>query len=176
MKKLLFILIAIGVLSVLALHLYYNIYKHGYEDKKYGFLFLDTRGWTILEPKEGVYMSLGTTENNIVISYVGISPVSKNVNKDKSAETIQKLCNETISETKGEYKSFSNITIGGLAGYACNYKTKGTNTNNMLNVSSIILFGKAPENYDYIISTSFPKGNSDEQRKIETLISNFQAN
>jgi hypothetical protein len=176
MKKIILILIGLILLILLGLQLYYNVYNKGYEDKKYGFLLLNTRGWRILDPKEGVYLSLATEKDGRALSYLGISPLLKSANEDKDAETIRKLCNDLISNSGATFVDFKEVGIGDLKGYTCNYEVFGTNLNQTLNASSITLFGKSSGTYDYIISTSFPKGNQEEQEKVERLVNSFWVN
>src|SRR3989344_5059683 len=176
MKKLFLLLVGLIILTLLGLHLYYNVYNKGYEDKKYGFLLLNTRGWRILDPKEGVYLSLGTEKDGKVLSYLGISPLLKTAHTDKNAETIRKLCNDLVSDTGAKFVGFKEVGIGDLMGYTCNYEVFGVNLNQTLNASSITLFGKSSGTYDYVISTTFPKDNQEEQEKVVTLVNSFWVN
>ena len=176
MKKVVLLLVALILLAVLGLHLYYNVYNKGYEDKKYGFLLLNTRGWRVLDPKESVYLSLGTEKDGKVLSYVGISPLLKTANTDKNEETIRKLCNDLVSNTGATFVGFKEVGIGDLRGYTCNYEVFGTNLKETLNASSITLFGKSSNDYDYVISTTFPKNNQKEQERVETLVNSFWVN
>ena len=61
-------------------------------------------------------------------------------------------------------------------GYTCNYEVFGVNLNQTLNASSITLFGKSSGTYDYVISTTFPKDNQEEQEKVEKLVNSFWVN
>ncbi|KKU02765.1 MAG: hypothetical protein UX03_C0027G0005 [Candidatus Woesebacteria bacterium GW2011_GWE1_45_18] len=176
MKKVVLLLVGLILLAVLGLHLYYNVYNKGYEDKKYGFLLLNTRGWRVLESKEGVYLSLGTEKDGKGLSYVGISPLLKSTNTDKDEETIRKLCDGLVSNTGATFVGFKEVEVGDLRGYTCNYEVFGTNLKETLNASSITLFGKSSNDYDYVISTTFPKNNQEEQEKVETLVNSFWVN
>ncbi len=176
MKKLFLLLVGLVILALLGLQLYYNVYNKGYEDKKYGFLLLNTKGWRILDTKEGVYLSLGTEKDGKVLSFVGISPLLKDANKDKDAETIRGLCDELVSNANAKFVNFKEVGIGDLRGYTCDYEVFGTNLKETLNASSITLFGKPSGDYDYVISTSFPKNNQEEQKSVETIVNSFWVN
>ncbi len=173
MKKLLLVLLIFVVLGILGLLLYYNFYKHAYEDKTYKFMLLDTRGWGVLDPKEGVYMSLGTYKNNKIISYFGISPVLKSVNKNKDRQSMENLCRDVLKEQNPKNYSFSEVKINELSGYTCQAEVVGLNINETLHLSEFILFGNDSNQYDYILIASFPLNNSKEKEKVETLLNNF---
>jgi len=176
MKKLFLLLVSLVIFALLGLYLYYDVYNKGYEDKKYGFSLMNTRGWRMLDPKEGVYLSLGTEKDGNVLSYLGISPLLKSANKEKDAETIRKLCNNLVSDTGATFIGFKEVGIGDLKGYTCNYEVFGINLKETLNASSITLFGKSSNAYDYVISTTFPKGNQEEQEKVVKLVNSFWVN
>ena len=176
MKKIILVLAGLTILVILGLHLYYNVYNKGYEDKKYGFLLLNTRGWRILDPKEDVYLSLGTEKDSKVLSYVGISPLLKSTNKNKDAETLRKLCDDLILKNKATFVNFKEVGIGDLRGYTCDYEVFGANLNETLNASLVILFGKPSNDYDYVISATFPRNNQEEQKRVETLVNSFWVN
>src|SRR3989338_10250002 len=142
MKKFFLLLAGLIILTILGLHLYYNVYNKGYEDKKYGFLLLNTRGWRILDPKEGVYLSLGTEKDGKVLSYVGISPLLKSANEDKDVKTIRKLCDDLVLNADAAFVGWKEVGIGDLKGYTCNYEIFVINLKETLNASSITLFGK----------------------------------
>lgn len=178
MKKILILLVLISVLTIFGLHLYYNIYKHGYEDKQYQFLLLDTRGWGILEPKEGVYMILGTSKSNTVVSSAGIAPVLKAVNESSGAqEDLQKTCDENYIKANANNKVFKQLDLNNLSGYVCTYETKGVNAyvNEVIVVSQFLLINKPNKKYDYVITTHHPKNDPEEVKKVERLINGFEA-
>jgi len=117
--------------------------------------------------------------NHFLLSFSSItriSPLLKSANKDKDAETIRKLCNDLVSDTGAKFVGFKEVGIGDLMGYTCNYEVFGVNLNQTLNASSITLFGKSSGTYDYVISTTFPKDNQEEQEKVEKLVNSFWVN
>lgn len=174
MKKLIILLILIVLVSILGLHLYYNVYKHGYEDKKYDFLILDTRGWNIIDPREGVYLSFGSIKDNEILSYAGVSPINKSNLKIDPA-SIEKLCKENMAKYKGNDFTISEVNINNLQGYVCKWEAKGINTDDMLTISEFVLQNSPGKEFDYILSFSFPKNNESEKKKAELLLNSFEA-
>lgn len=141
-------------------------------DDQYGFQLNSTAGWTEIDPQPGVYRAFGTEKDGRVFSYVGIVPIVKSQNKENS-DFYRINCEELISDINGSFIKFSEIVIGQLSGYRCDFEAKGVNLNEQLNASIITLLGNLDGKYDYVISTSYPQSESGEMVKVDNFVNSF---
>jgi len=143
-------------------------------DKQYFFKFANTKGWKKIPPKEGAYLSLATTKDNIIISYVDIRPLLKEKLPQNKEADIQKLCNDTIKQINAQNIKFEPIQVNNVSGFKCSHEEQETNTSNILQGSEYTLFKGDNLKYIYIIIISYPKDNIEEANKVEQLIQGFQ--
>lgn len=156
---------------------YFKYYKLAYSDSTYGFIIKDQRGWYGVPKKEGVYYSIGTSDSSAgkVISYIGVSPII-HINSDNAAflEKVKDSCDETAQELGTTFVDSSLITINNLQGLLCTSEGKATNIDKIYTLRQYYLITNAGK-YDYIVTTSYPKGDMLEEEKVNHILKNFYA-
>ncbi len=173
-------LIVLMALVVVGVTVFYKYYKLIYVDKTYGFIIKDQRGWYSVPKKEGVYYSIGTAvgDSDSVISYFGVSPIKHTVDGlDESLveQVVKDSCNQTEEDVGSKVISFSETTLNDLRGYLCVTEGEPAYVNKTYIQKYYALINKPNSSYDYILTITYPKDNSEEEMKAEKIINNFYA-
>ncbi len=177
--KLLLTVFLIFIVLVVGVWAYFKYFKLAYSDSQYGFIIKDQKGWYSVPPREGVYYSLGTAENDggLVISYFGVSPVVKvaPTNKEEDYETFKESCGENFEEYGKSNLSSSEITINNLEGFVCSFEGIQEHVPGMYIMKQYFILNEEGKSYDYTISVAYPKNNPEEEEKVERIVNSFHA-
>ena len=183
MKKLIQVLLGLTVLAVVCAAgyvLYVNVLSSGnddrYVDEEYGFVINDTSGWRVIPEREGVYFSMGTVdENDIIVSYLGVSPIVKDTSLSDEARILEfrETCRELSVGVDGGNLDDSEVTIGDMSGGMCSYEAPAVNIDGLLATRQYILVGEGGSEYDYMIFVSYPKDDEGEKENVDRIIESF---
>ncbi|OGM15903.1 hypothetical protein A2V56_04775 [Candidatus Woesebacteria bacterium RBG_19FT_COMBO_42_9] len=156
---------------------YFKYYRLAYTDKTYNFSLMNRRGWHELPKEEGVYYSLGTSDvpGGKVVSTFRISPITR---KDDTSITdsssFQKICSDLIKEINYTILGWFDVRYSGLEGHVCKSEGKAADIDR-INIFSIYLLMNPGGTYDYMIFTTYPKGNLVEEAKVNEMLRYFHA-
>lgn len=156
---------------------YLSFYLKAYSDLTYDFGIKDQRNWYALSKKEGVYYSLGTSDQSQkkVVSYLGISPIthSSEVSLEQNFKESEEICDTLYEETGLGNKSFTEVSLSSLHGNLCSFEAKQADGDKVYVTRLYYLLNDAGNKYDYMISASYPKDSDVEKNKVDTLLSNI---
>lgn len=154
----------------------YMKYHLTYIDSPYGFVLVDQRDWYSVPKKEGVYYSLGTTNGSSkqVVSYFGVSPIAHSPSAPNDLASVKKLCLDDLQGTSSKLLDTSPIALNGLQGFLCVSEGKPMLVDAIYTQKNYI-FTNTGHKYDYLIFTSFPKGDTIEEAKVNRIVNNFFA-
>lgn len=153
--------------------------KDEFVNRDYRFMFTEIEGWEELLPQtENVKAFLVSKKNSVILSTAQVAVAqSVNLPTEKKIALEEENCyqlardsgNTIIKELSGPL-----LTKGKKSGYQCTIEAMGENLNQMLLVTQYSLLNRN-EKFDYILTTSYPKGDQSEAEKVKKLVDHFFA-
>jgi hypothetical protein len=172
------IILGIVFLFIMGIYLYLKYINLAYRDTKYGFTFLNQRGWKNTEQPK-VYYSIATVDpNNEILSTMNILPLNINVISDNQIYNFFNNNCKNNSNMMGDTTKLiiSQVRFNNLKGWVCTYEGTPANVPANSRISIIkdyVLYKNANQRIIFMLKVTYPKGSDDELQKVNRLVNSF---